>query len=78
MALLYLSENQWRMVRRVCRKKRFRYEDARNMTRHDEKHFGWLVENGFFVAAGDDSYELTDKGRAAADLGEYEWEPKKG
>jgi hypothetical protein len=74
---LYLSENQWRMVRRVHRKKRFRYADARNMTRHDEKHFGWLVENEFFVAVGEDQYEVTEKGKAAADLGEYEWEPPK-
>ncbi|MDB5306554.1 MAG: hypothetical protein JWO38_756 [Gemmataceae bacterium] len=75
MAQLYLSENKWRMVRRVCRKKRFRYEDARNMTRHDQVHFDFLVENGLAVPAGDEWYELTDKGKAAADLGAYEFEP---
>ena len=35
----------------------------------DRTYFDWLVVNGFFVAVGDDWYELTDKGRAAADLG---------
>ncbi len=75
MAQLSLGECRWRMVRRVLRKKRFRYEDCRNMTRHDEQHFDWLVENGFFVAAGEGWYELADKGRSAADLGLYDWEP---
>ncbi|MDB5306597.1 MAG: hypothetical protein JWO38_799 [Gemmataceae bacterium] len=75
MAQVYLSENKWRMVRRVCRKKRFRYEDARNMTRHDRVHFDFLVEFGFVVPVGDEMYELTDKGKAAADLGAYEFEP---
>ena len=75
MAQLFLSENKWRMIRRVCRKKRFRYEDARNMTRHDRAHFEFLLENEFISPIGDDWYELTDKGRGAADLGEYQFEP---
>ena len=56
----------------LLRKKRFVYIDCRNQTRHDQEHFDWLLTNGFFVAAGEDRYELTDKGRAAADLGFYE------
>ncbi len=75
MAQVFLSENKWRMVRRVCRKKRFRFEDARNMTRHDQDHFNFLVEYGFFVAVGEEWYELTEKGKNAADLGAYEFEP---
>lgn len=75
MAQLSLGECKWRMVRMVLKKKRFRFEDARNQTRHDQMHFDWLVENGLFVAVGDDWYELTDKGKAAADLGFYEFTP---
>lgn len=75
MAQLSLGECKWRMVRMVLKKKRFRFEDARNQTRHDKMHFDWLLENGLFVAVGDNSYELTDKGRAAADLGYYEFTP---
>ena len=63
------------MLRRVLKKKRFQYVDCRNMTRHDQGHFDWLVSNGMFVASGDGSFEVTDKGKAAADLGEYEWVP---
>jgi hypothetical protein len=74
MAQLSLGENRWRMLRRVLKKKRFRYADARNMTRHDQAHFDWFVANGFVAPAGDGTFELTDKGRAAADLGLYEWE----
>ena len=76
MAELFLSENVWRMVRRVYRKKRFQFDDARNMTRHDQKQFNWLVENGFFQSAGGTWYEPTDKARLAADLGAYQWEPQ--
>jgi hypothetical protein len=72
MALLSLGESKWRMVRSVLRKKRFTFADCRNQTRHDQRHFDWHVENEFFVAAGDDRYEVTDKGKAAADLGFYE------
>jgi hypothetical protein len=64
------------MVRRALSKKRFALEDVRDMTRHDQKHFDWLVENGFFAAAGPGRYELTDKGRAAADMGYYEFQPR--
>jgi hypothetical protein len=60
------------MLRRVVRKKRFLYTDTRNMTRSDALYFEWLVEHGFFVSVGDEWYELTDKGKASADLGFYE------
>lgn len=72
MAQLSLGESRWRMLRRVLRKKRFSYEDARGMTRLDEDHFDWLVTHGFFTAVGDDRYEVTDKGKAAAELGLYD------
>jgi len=75
MAQLSLGEARWRMLRRVLSRKRFDFADCRNMHRQDRKHFDWLVENGFFAAAGDGRYELTDKGRDAADLGFYEYEP---
>jgi hypothetical protein len=63
------------MVRRVLKKKRFTFEDARNMTRHDQAHFDWLAEHGFFAQVGAGQYEVTDKAKAAADMGVYEWEP---
>jgi hypothetical protein len=72
MAQLYMSESVWRMLRRVHRRKRFRYEDARNMTRHDKKHFDWLLANGFIVPVEGDLFEVTEKGKASADLGAYE------
>lgn len=71
MASISLGESRWRMVRRVLKKKRFKYEDARNMTRHDRIHFDWLVDGGFFADAGDGWYTVTDRGRDAADLGFY-------
>jgi hypothetical protein len=74
MAQLSLGEGKWRMLRRALKKKAFRYADCRNMTRHDQDHFDWLVENGFFAQVGDGAYETTETGRAAADLGLYEWE----
>ena len=52
------------MVRRVLKKKRFRYDDARNQTRHDQNHFDWLVHNGFFAKVADGWFTLTDKGKA--------------
>ena len=73
MAQLSLGECKWRMVRMVLKKKRFRFEDARNQTRHDKLHFDWLVANGLFAPIDDDWFELTDKGKAAADLGYYEF-----
>jgi hypothetical protein len=76
MAQLSLGENRWRMLRRVLKKKKFRFEDARNMTRNDRVHFDWMVENGLFAVVGEGVFEVTDKGRAAADLGEYAWEPE--
>jgi hypothetical protein len=72
MALISLGESRWRMIRRVLKKKRFRYDDARNMTRHDQEHFEWLIENGFFVQVGEDWYSITDRARDAAELGFYE------
>lgn len=74
MAQLSLGESKWRMVRRVLGKKKFKYEDARNMTRHDQTHFDWLVEHGFFAGVADDQYTVTDKGRDAADMGMYEYQ----
>ena len=66
------------MVRRALAKKRFTLADIRDMTRHDKQHFEWLVENGFFVAAGDGRYQLTDRAKQSADLGFYDWEPSSG
>ncbi len=78
MALLSLGENRWRMLRRVLKKRQFRFEDARNMTRHDRVQFDWMVEYGLFAVAGDGVYAVTDQGRAAAELGMYDWEPAGG
>ena len=75
MAQLSLGESRWRMLRRVLRKKRFRFADTRNQTRHDQRDFDSLVENGFFVVVGEGVFEVTEKGKAAAELGLYEWEP---
>jgi hypothetical protein len=75
MAQLSLGECKWRMVRMVLKKKRFRFEDARNQTRHDKMHFDWLVANGLFASVGDEWFELTEKGKSAADLGFYEFSP---
>jgi len=72
MALLSMGESRWRMLRRVLRKKRFRYEDTRNMSRNDKAHFDWLVAGGFFKDLGGGWHEVTDKGREASDLGFYE------
>jgi hypothetical protein len=73
MASISLGESRWRMLRRVLKKKKFKYEDARNMTRHDQVHFDWLVDRGFFEDAGGGGwYAVTDKGRTASDLGFYE------
>jgi hypothetical protein len=72
MASISLGESRWRMVRRVLKKKKFRYEDARNMTRHDQSHFDWLVENGFFEDIGDGWFAVSDRGKESADLGFYE------
>jgi hypothetical protein len=63
------------MLRRVVKAKRFKYADCRNMTRHDQGHFDWLLGGGFFAVAGDGTFEVTDRGKAAADLGMYDWEP---
>jgi hypothetical protein len=42
------------------------------MTRLDQAHFNWLVEHAFFKDIGSGSDELTDRAKAAADLGFYE------
>jgi hypothetical protein len=67
-----MGESRWRMLRRGLKKKRFKFEDCRNMSRNDEAHFEWLVEEGFFKDAGDGWFAITDKGRESADLGFYE------
>jgi hypothetical protein len=72
MAQISLGESRWRMVRRVLRKKKFTYDDARNQTRHDQSHFDWLIKHGFFEEVGGGSYTVSEKGKAAADLGFYE------
>jgi hypothetical protein len=72
MASLSMGESRWRMLRRGLKKKKFRYEDARNMSRNDQMHFDWLLSAGFFKEAGDGYYTVTDRGREAADLGFYE------
>ena len=72
MAQISLGESRWRMVRRVLRKKKFQYDDARNQTRHDQNHFEWLVKQGFFEDVGDGWYAVTEKGKVAAELGFYE------
>ena len=72
MALLSMGESKWRMLRRGLKKKKFRYEDTRNMSRNDESHFDWLVAGGFFKELGDSYFAVTEKGREAADLGFYE------
>jgi hypothetical protein len=72
MAQLSLGESKWRMVRRVLKKKRFQYDDARNQSRFDKGYFDWLVEKGFFEDLGGGWYTLTERGKAAADLGFYE------
>jgi hypothetical protein len=78
MSLLSVGENKWRMLRRVVRKKTFTFADARNMSRYDRVQFDWLVAHGFFTPVRHGVYELTELGRAAADLGEYDWEPTAG
>ena len=72
MAMISLGESKWRMVRRALKKKTFTPADVRNHARADRAQFDWLVANGFFVAVGKERYEVTAKGRAAADLGFYE------
>lgn len=72
MAQLSLGESKWRMVRRVLRKKKFQYDDARNQSRFDKDYFAWLIEKGFFQDVGNGWYAITEKGRGAAELGFYE------
>lgn len=57
------------MLRRVVKKKRFRFADARNVTRYDTPQFDWLVATGFVAAAGDDWYELTARGEVGGRAG---------
>lgn len=52
--------------------KRFTFTDCRNQTRNDQEHFDWLVAHAFFSAIDKEKYEVTEKGKAAADLGFYE------
>ena len=60
------------MLRRALRAKRFSFTECRNQTRNDQEHFEWLIEHDFFAEVGKDLYEVTAKGKAAADLGFYE------
>ena len=73
MAELSLGELKWRMLRYAMKKpKRFRLEDVRPMTRKDSGNLEWLLARGFVAGLGDGWYALTDRGKAAADLGLYE------
>jgi hypothetical protein len=72
MALLSMGESRWRMLRRGLKKKKFRYEDIRNMSRNDQIHFDWLVAGEFIKDLGGGFFTVTDKGREAAELGFYE------
>ena len=72
MASISMGESKWRMLRRALKKKRFKFEDTRNMSRNDKSHFDWLVRQGFIESAGEGFYAVTDKGREAADLGFYD------
>lgn len=74
MAQLSLGETKWRMLRLALKKRRFKFADCRNWARNDQEYFDWLVANGFFKAVGEELYEVTQKGKAAADLGMYEFE----
>jgi hypothetical protein len=67
-----MGESKWRMLRRGLKKKRFKFEDTRNMSRNDKAHFEWLVKGGFFEAVGGGFYAVTDKGKDSAELGFYE------
>jgi len=70
-----LSIAHWRMLRKGLGKKRFEFEQLREMQRQDRKVFDWLVDNGFFAAVDGEKYQVTDKGKASADQGFYEWTP---
>ncbi|MBN9523624.1 hypothetical protein J0H58_34785 [bacterium] len=59
----------------MLRKKTFTYANCRNMTRHDQQHFDWRVERGFFAVNGDNTFAVTAAGRGTAELGLYDWEP---
>jgi hypothetical protein len=62
------------MLRRALKRpKRFRFEDVREMARKDREYFDWLLSCGFVAGLGDGWYALTDRGKAAADLGLYEF-----
>ena len=47
MASISMGESKWRMLRRGLKKKRFQFDDTRNMSRNDRAHFDWLVKHGF-------------------------------
>ena len=72
MALISLGESRWRMLRRALKAKKFTFTECRNQTRNDQEHFEWLVEHEFFNSLGEGLFEVTAKGKAAADLGFYE------
>lgn len=73
MAQLSLGEARWRILRLALRHKQFQFNDVRTWTRHDRRHFDWLLTREFIVLVDDETYELTDRGRESADLGFYEF-----
>jgi hypothetical protein len=76
MAELSMGELKWRMLRLALKKpRRFRFEDVRPMTRKDREHLDWLAARGFVSDLGGGLYAITDRGKAAADLGMYEHQP---
>ena len=72
MASISMGESRWRMLRRGLKKKRFKFEDTRNMSRNDKAHFEWLIRQGFIEAVGEGFYTVTESGKEAADLGFYD------
>jgi hypothetical protein len=74
MAELSLGESKWRMLRLALKKpRRFRFEDVRAMIRKDRENLDWLVARGFVADLSGGSYAITGRGKAAADLGLYEF-----
>lgn len=72
MAQLSLGEAKWRMLRLALRKKRFTFADVRSMNRRDRGDLDWLIAGRFVAPVADEVYEITARGRDAADLGFYD------
>ena len=69
-----MGEWRWRTLRMALRKpRRFRFEDVRELSRYDRDNFDWLLAFGFVADLGGGWYALTDRGKASADLGLYEF-----